>query len=1567
MGGILPATILYTINDSGTGHVTININTSDGRTVRHLDCGEKAGGTYLASWDGRDDSGSIVTGGNYSISIRYVPDSYVIKADWGGAGSAVGQLLRPADIALDSAGNVYVVEYDNHRVQKFDASGRILCSWGGYGSGDGQFEYPAGIAVGNGIVYVADLGNSRIEMFSEDGGYISQWGTAGNGNGEFSMPHGIAIDGSGNVYVADMGNHRVQKFTTTGKYLGSIGGYGRKDGLFLSPADVAVYGNTVIVSDIDRNRIQTFTNDGAFINAWGTTGSGIGQFNGPAGLATDGWYVYVADVNNHRIQKFDLTGKSLGVIDSYGLGESQTVAPTGIATDGTGDIYVSDITNDHIQKLFYDPTRESLAVYKSTNLNLSAQDMMAQVTSGSDVDTGTLVYATAQGNGPTTYINLTGVAGNNSWYRSNVNITLNAYDHSGKGVRETKYSFDNIVWNSYYGPFSITDEGTTTLFYYSSDFAGNSEPIQSVNVRIDKTPPSITGTIMSTPIASNWYKGSVTVHFEAKDNLSGIVNATPDQTISANGVSQVIGTATDLAGNVGTANVTVQIDNEPPHTSISQSGRQGGWSNSDVKVNFTAMDGESGVKSTVYSLDGAVCKPAGPFLIDQDGMTTIYYYSTDAVGNAEPVHTATVQVDKTPPTISGHTDRPADINGWYTHDVTVYFTADDAFSGVASFAAPMTLKTDGAYQSVVGTATDKAGNTASTVVNGINIDENPPLTTCTLDGTGGGTGDNIWYRTNVTVSLEANDMGSGVHDVQYSMNGTDWQDYHSFVISKEGSTTFYYKSKDNVGNVEGQKSTTVRIDKTAPVLTAKIITNKNADGWYTEPVVIHFMATDDQSGIGSITPDITISSNGLNQSVTGYATDMAGNVGSVVVSGLNIDTSAPVTTCILNRTPNQDGWFRDGDVGVNLTNASGLGTTTTQYSFDGVNWSTYIKPITVHDQGNNVLYYYSTDNFSHTEPMNAENIRIDRTPPMIIGVPDRQPDTLLGNESWYTHSVTVHFNAFDLYSGIKSVTPDSVLHDGKGQTVNGSVMDMAGYTNSTTAGPFNVDGTPPVTTCTFKGSQNNGWYNSGGVTLSASDGNGIGVAYTGFKLDNGSWNTSTQFTIPDGTHNISYYSADTLGNVEPVHSQTVKVDSVPPKISAIRSIQPTQYGWYNNSVTIHFNASDGLSGLASVSPDVTLSSDGTSQTAVGTATDNAGNVATDTENNINIDKTAPSTNYTLEGSAGLNGWNTSNVKVSFNITDLAPLNCYHSLDQQHWSTDNPTTISTEGSLTVYYYAVDKANNTEAVKNFALKIDKAAPTVNYYLSGTQGLANAFRSDVAVGFAANDSVSGLANAYYTLDGNTWKTLANFSVTAVGDYNVQYNATDNAGNKANGAFQFSIYKEPPTVNTTTPAADSDSVYTDDQPIVTFNGRLDTGSLNNSTVTLTSADGNKVNGTIRYTEDGNKSSVTFIPQNELDPYTTYTMALSTDIKDPAGNHLASPYKWSFTTGLTDSTSGPLASATPRPSATTAASPTPKPFSLPFIGEVHLPSIPVIPLVIFIAIIAVGGAALIYLTRFRK
>ncbi|MEK6834251.1 MAG: hypothetical protein AABY31_02050, partial [Thermoproteota archaeon] len=147
----------------------------------------------------------------YSTIIPYVgaetAPSYIKQ--WGSEGlQTIGLFSFPQDLALDSAGNVYVTDYGNRRIQKFDNDGNFLHTWGIKGSGNGQFQVPAGIAIGKDFVYVVDNELNRVQKFDTSGKYIAQWGSKGTELGQFLLPQNIAVNPNGDIYVADTGNSR---------------------------------------------------------------------------------------------------------------------------------------------------------------------------------------------------------------------------------------------------------------------------------------------------------------------------------------------------------------------------------------------------------------------------------------------------------------------------------------------------------------------------------------------------------------------------------------------------------------------------------------------------------------------------------------------------------------------------------------------------------------------------------------------------------------------------------------------------------------------------------------------------------------------------------------------------------------------------------------------------------------------------------------------------------------------------------------------------------------------------------------------------------------------------------------------------------------------------------------------------------------------------------------------------------------------------------------------------------------------------------------------------------------
>ena len=184
---------------------------------------------------------------------------------------------------------------------------------GGQGNGRGQFDSPRGIATDSaGNIFVADTGNGRIEKFSPSGTFLSTIGTKGTGRGQLAEPNGISIDRAGNIYVAEVAsNHRVQKVAPDGTFIAEWKGPAPG---FYGPRRIAVGpDDSVYVVDQGRTRIVKFSPGGQVLATWGSGGSGDGQFDDPTSVAVDPRTnkVYVADPRNKRIQVFDSAGRFL--------------------------------------------------------------------------------------------------------------------------------------------------------------------------------------------------------------------------------------------------------------------------------------------------------------------------------------------------------------------------------------------------------------------------------------------------------------------------------------------------------------------------------------------------------------------------------------------------------------------------------------------------------------------------------------------------------------------------------------------------------------------------------------------------------------------------------------------------------------------------------------------------------------------------------------------------------------------------------------------------------------------------------------------------------------------------------------------------------------------------------------------------------------------------------------------------------------------------------------------------------------------------------------------------------
>jgi sugar lactone lactonase YvrE len=208
-------------------------------------------------------NGDIYVTDHCNQRIMVYDSSRVYKARLGVtdvSGSDNAHFNYPHGAAVDSSGNIFVADRDNHRVQKCTLSGSsYTCTTfaGVTGECGEAFDHlcgPHAIAVdASGRVYVADVwGNNRIQVFDSTGAYLTTIGVAWGANtGQMRNPLGVALDDAGNVYVADRDNHRIQKFApgVPGWRQVNINGFGDRNNWAVSR--MSVFGNYLYASAVN--------------------------------------------------------------------------------------------------------------------------------------------------------------------------------------------------------------------------------------------------------------------------------------------------------------------------------------------------------------------------------------------------------------------------------------------------------------------------------------------------------------------------------------------------------------------------------------------------------------------------------------------------------------------------------------------------------------------------------------------------------------------------------------------------------------------------------------------------------------------------------------------------------------------------------------------------------------------------------------------------------------------------------------------------------------------------------------------------------------------------------------------------------------------------------------------------------------------------------------------------------------------------------------------------------------------------------------------------------------------
>ena len=288
-------------------------------------------------------------------------------ADFSGDGDLATEASfnNPFGVAVDSKGNVYIVDSNNHRIRVVDPDG-IITTFAGSAT-----ERHVG------------SGGGLMGGFSGDGGPATE--------AELFWPKGVVVDRSGNVYITDWNNHRLRKVNAFSGVITTIAGTGAMnfggdggpatEAWLYQPNDIAIDGGDFYIADGINNRIRLIDVTEVITTLAGGRGDRAQLRTGvkateaalwyPSGVATDSkGNVYIADTGNHRIRVVN-SGRIIDTLAGSGFekdaldqviggdsgdgspaNQAELNRPYGVAVDADGiNVYFSDFLNNRVRRV----------------------------------------------------------------------------------------------------------------------------------------------------------------------------------------------------------------------------------------------------------------------------------------------------------------------------------------------------------------------------------------------------------------------------------------------------------------------------------------------------------------------------------------------------------------------------------------------------------------------------------------------------------------------------------------------------------------------------------------------------------------------------------------------------------------------------------------------------------------------------------------------------------------------------------------------------------------------------------------------------------------------------------------------------------------------------------------------------------------------------------------------------------------------------------------------------------------------------------------------------------------
>jgi len=549
-------------------------------------------------------------------------DNAVTVAGGNGQGYAANQLDHPSGVAIDSSGNIYVSDHNNHRVQKFPSNSTSVTNGttvagitGSFGGSMNQLHSPLRIIIDSSDnLIVANYSANSIVKFSA-GSTSGDYGVAMHVNNDANSVEDIALDSSGNLYYVNRGDHELRKSTftsqtTSTRITQTIYSNGSATNQLGYPEGFHIFNNDEsYVVDRVQGRIMYWTSSGS---AGTQIASGLSS---PKDVTVDSsGNLIVADQGNQRILKFTKTAtntfnQSPTVIaggNGSGSALNQVGTPLTVKSNSDGSVTILDLVNDRVVKWASGATTgvvlsdsysapSDLYVYANGNLLIS------------DVGNDTITLDTGLTVAPTMAITSTISSGSTSG-TSAITMTFTS------SLTTSNFTINDITVSG--GTLSSFSSTSTTV--YTATFTPSGDGAKSISVGANSYTDSAWG---NNNTASNIFAYTV-----------GSAPVTSSTSLTSN---NALGATKAKVGDVVTLTFVTDININSPTIAFTSGGQ--------AITNSVTVTGSNTNWTATYTVHAS----------DTEGAVAISITATSTSGIQASAHTTissgSVTVDKTAP------------------------------------------------------------------------------------------------------------------------------------------------------------------------------------------------------------------------------------------------------------------------------------------------------------------------------------------------------------------------------------------------------------------------------------------------------------------------------------------------------------------------------------------------------------------------------------------------------------------------------------------------------------------------------------------------------------------------------------------------------------------------------------------------------------------------------------------------------------------------------------------------------------------------------------------------------